>query len=85
MSETETATEAPKRGRPRPQDAVERDEKVYTFVTDEPVTVRDIVAESGLERSHVYLSLIRLREQRRVDRVKNDSTGATTRFWQRTG
>jgi predicted Rossmann fold nucleotide-binding protein DprA/Smf involved in DNA uptake len=72
------------RGRPRPDDVVARDEAVFEYVTSEPISTQDIAEATEIQRSHVYLSLYRLRDTGRVQRVPNESGTGFTRFWVRT-
>lgn len=79
MSDTET-----KRGRPRPQDVVERDEAVMTAVkaSAEGSTKEELAESTGLEPSAVYLSLFRLRKDGRIERAEANGDGnGRTRRW----
>ena len=56
-----TPTEAPRRGRPRPDATLERDAKVLASITASgPVTRAQIAENTGLKGNEVYLSLYRL-------------------------
>jgi site-specific DNA-cytosine methylase len=73
-----TATEAPaeastaKRGRPRPQDTKERDEKVFLAVagSERRVTREEVAQGVGITGSEAYLSLYRLNKALRVERTR---------------
>lgn len=64
----ETAT--PTRGRPRPAETIERDEKVFAAL-HEPRTLAQLAESTGLEKKQVYLSLYRLKRDRRAERSRN--------------
>lgn len=59
------STEAATRGRPRPNETVERDEQVFAALT-EPKTRETLATELSLESKRVYLSLYRLRRDGRI-------------------
>lgn len=67
-----------RRGRPRPQNTIERDETVYRVLRefDGPVTRNQLAEKLSMQSSHVYLSLIRLRRDGHVQR------GATNGTWE---
>lgn len=67
------AAEAPKsgRGRPRPDTTRQRDETVFAVVTAEPATKVELAEKLGMESSLVYLSLLRLRRDGRVQNLRN--------------
>jgi predicted transcriptional regulator len=58
---TETATPT-RRGRPRPDDTIERDNQVLKALqsSDKPLTRNELAAQLGLDGKIVYLSLYRL-------------------------
>lgn len=59
---TEEQGETTGRGRPRPNETIERDEKVRAFLGESgPNTRKGIVEGTGLAGNEVYLSLYRLR------------------------
>ena len=60
-----------KRGRPRSQAVVERDERIFQAVagSDRPVTKYEIEAGTGVSAAHVYMSLRRLNLANRLRRV----------------
>lgn len=72
FSHTEAPASKPKRGRPRPTEVVDRDEKVLTHVTGEGITRDDVAAQSGLPAVRVYQSLVRLMRAGRIVRVRAD-------------
>lgn len=52
----------PKRGRPRPQETIERDALVHQLLIRQGRLTRNMIVEqTGLPESQVYLSLSRLR------------------------
>lgn len=79
MTEPE-APEAPtRRGRPRPQETLDRDEQVFKQVEMAPEgTTRDAVAAAlGIGANQVYLSFYRLKRDGRIQRV----AGASRHTW----
>lgn len=72
------STEKTRRGRPRPQATIDRDNSVYDVLT-RPMTRADLVTATGLKDSEVYLSLHRLRVSGRVAR----GSGGNARIWSR--
>ena len=83
-TETTEATEPRKRGRPRPDDVIARDEALLTVIDGE-MTTQEIAEAAGVTKNLAYLSLYRLRRDGKVARVQNEATGAAMRHWQRTG
>ena len=81
---TEAATlDAPARlgrGRPRPQETLDRDEKVFVAII-EPKTRREIAAETGIDVKLVYLSLCRLRRAGRIDHVREHIRADNAHKW----
>lgn len=72
-------TETPRRrGRPRAPETIERDARVLAALTDGPMTKEQLVESLQLRAELVYLSLWRLKRQRRVDRT---SDGTTRHTW----
>jgi CRP-like cAMP-binding protein len=69
--ESTQAPEAPRRGRPRPDTTIQRDEQVRTAIGAEGKTREDLATETGLTKSEVYLSLHRLRKQGLVERTRD--------------
>lgn len=82
MSETvetvEDAEQGAKRGRPRPEEVVQRDEQVYEAVVGS-LTRKQVAEATGIKESHVYLSLLRLRN---AGRLQHERTG-TGHTWSR--
>lgn len=76
----EATEEAPKRGRgrPRPQEVIDRDEVVFAALT-EPLAKSEIVEKTGLEPNEVYLSLWRLHKAERIQL----GDGERPRVWAR--
>lgn len=72
--------ESPRRGRPRPSNTVERDERIYEMLTS-PMSKTALVTASGAKPSEVYLSLWRLTRDGRVERTRLDGK----HVWQRVG
>jgi predicted ArsR family transcriptional regulator len=63
------STDRPRRGRPRPAEAIERDERIKTLLTEEGPQTRNRIAEVlGTTYSLTYLALDRLRQQGAVKR-----------------
>lgn len=52
-----------RRGRPRPQETIERDELVLSLIVNQPLSRNQIVTLTGVGPSRVWLSLNRLREK----------------------
>lgn len=75
------AAEAPanRRGRPRPDVTIQRDEQVFELLA-EPLTRGQLVERTGLKPTQVYLALYRLRK---ADRVQKSRSGAN-HVWSRT-
>lgn len=64
-----TDTDRPRRGRPRPADSIERDDRILGFLTEAGPQTRNQIAEMlGVSRSLTYLALDRLRQQGTVKR-----------------
>ncbi len=71
-----------RRGRPRPQNTIERDESVYRLLhTKGPLTRTQVAEELGCKPSVAYMSLFRLRRDGQVQRAAG-STDARTRTWE---
>jgi len=72
-AQTAEGTEAAgRRGRPRPDVVVQRDEQVYESVVaaGQPVTRKQVAETSGIKESLAYLSLLRLRTSGRLVHVR---------------
>lgn len=74
----ETQTEYQGRGRPRPEEAIQRDESVLELLKSGPLTRNQLRDATGLAPTIVYLSLSRLRRQ---GRVKLCQGAAGNRVW----
>ena len=79
MTETEVSTH---RGRPRPQETLERDEQVYQLLTRGPLTKSDIAEKLGIEQKQVYLSLFRLRRDNHVRRSAGGTEDSKSHTWE---
>lgn len=66
-------SEGRRRGRPRPDATLKRDEHVYEVLTS-PMTKNTVAEVAGISRSEAYLSLWRLRYNKRVRSIRNGST-----------
>src|SRR5690606_11902663 len=71
-AETKQPAETVRRGRPRPDEVVQRDEKVFEALTA-PMTRKQVAESTGITESHAYLSLLRLRNS---GRITHERTGA---------
>jgi site-specific DNA-cytosine methylase/predicted transcriptional regulator len=72
-SEAGAPVEAPasnRRGRPRPEETIERDEVVLKVLEREPSTKVKIAEETGRRESEVYLSLHRLQKAGLIQRAR---------------
>lgn len=70
--DTMTIENASRRGRPRSQDTIARDEQIFDAL-EMPKTRTELVTELGLESSKVFLSLFRLRNADRITRRRDGS------------
>ena len=61
-----------RRGRPRPQETIERDDKVVASLQDSPKTTGELAEELGVEKGIAYLSIYRLRREGRVQKQTSD-------------
>jgi site-specific DNA-cytosine methylase len=72
-----------RRGRPRPDDVIKRDEQIFNALTDEGMTRPEVAAAvPDVEESLIYISLYRLRRDGRADRVHVAGRG---HVWKRVG
>lgn len=92
---TDTMTEAtaetqerPRRGRPRPEETIERDTRALELIrTGGGTTTRNKLQEAlggeaaGVKLSQAYLTLWRLRQQGKLERVRE----GTEHVWRLTG
>lgn len=77
-----TATSGGRRGRPRSQTAMDRDQRVFDALADgQQKTRNEIAAEVGFTGGLTYLSLYRLKRDNLVIRVAD---GTTRRAWRQT-
>jgi hypothetical protein len=67
-----------RRGRPRPDTTVQRDEQVLAQIT-EPRTRGQLAELTGLETKAVYLSLHRLQRDGRITRTRSGADHVWTR------
>lgn len=69
--EAPQATEPPtmRRGRPRSEETIQRDETVLRTLTEHARTKEQLAQDLGLKDTHVYLSLWRLRRDGKVEKV----------------
>lgn len=65
---------AARRGRPRAQETINRDDAVLRALGDGPLTKEALVQKLGLKDTHVYLSLWRLRRDGKVEKVSDPDT-----------
>lgn len=64
-----TEREKAPRGRPRPADAIERDDKILKLLSEQGPQTRNAIADHlGISFSLTYLALDRLRRSRHVKR-----------------
>lgn len=63
-----------RRGRPRAQETINRDDAVLKALGDGPLTKEQLVQKLGLKDTHVYLSLWRLRRDGKVAKVSDPET-----------
>jgi hypothetical protein len=81
MTEPTPVAAAPRRGRPRPESTLKRDEQVFALVNGD-VTRKQIAAQlADTKESQVYLSLLRLRAAGRVEHVRENGV----HVWRRAG
>jgi len=73
---TDTTTEA-KRGRPRPQDVIDRDDVVLKAIAKDGSTNAELAEATGLAKNEVYLSVFRLRRDGKI--VASEADGEKTR------
>ena len=78
----ETAESGGRRGRPRSQEAMDRDQRVFDALGNGQQKTRNEIAEEvGFDGGLTYLSLYRLKHSGHVVRV---SDGTTRRAWRQT-
>lgn len=77
------ATTTERRGRPRPQATVERDERVYQLLRAEGRLTREQIAEKlSITPSIAYMSLFRLKRDGYAQRVANVGEDAKSHAWE---
>lgn len=86
VAETETETAAPKtgRGRPRPENTVQRDEAVLAKLREagaEGMTRDQLAEKLAVQSSHAYLSLFRLHRDGLVRRSAGGAVGTSHRWF----
>jgi predicted transcriptional regulator len=80
---TEGTAEDGSRGRPRPQDTIERDDRVHALLVERgPLTRTDIATEMGITPSLAYMSLFRLTRDGRVRRASNAEGEGKSHTWE---
>lgn len=69
---TEPQAETARRGRPRPQETIDRDAAVLAHVPADgtSVTRRQLAEATGMPENAVYLSLFRLHRDGEIERVR---------------
>jgi DNA-binding transcriptional regulator GbsR (MarR family) len=71
----------PKRGRPRPQETIDRDEQIWRLLEEgKPLTRGEIMEKTGLSPVQIYLSLNRLRS---IGKATYVGGHRTKKFWAR--
>ena len=75
---TVTAPQRPPRGRPRPAETIERDNKILALLKANPegMARNEIAKEMGLNKSVTYLSLDRLRRQGLAEKISPEGSQA---------
>ncbi|MGY5634168.1 helix-turn-helix domain-containing protein [Streptomyces sp. UC1A3] len=68
----------PQRGRPRPQETIERDAAILRLLKENPdgMARNDIAEAMGLNKSRTYLSLDRLRRDGLAKMVRSETSQA---------
>jgi predicted ArsR family transcriptional regulator len=67
VKERDMSTTKRPRGRPRPQETIDRDNAVLAYLTEHGPQTRNALADAlGQEKSRIWLSLDRLRRDGRV-------------------
>lgn len=68
----ETESEPRRRGRPRPQETIDRDEKILAELAEGQATRNALAKRLELDNTATYLALDRLRKQGRVRKCAGD-------------
>lgn len=63
---TEAAEDTRRRGRPRPQETLERDDRALASLREGAKTTEELAAALGVEKSIAYLSVYRLKRDGRI-------------------
>lgn len=82
VATTEAPTEAPtdgRKGRPRPVETVERDQRVFDALASGGLSREALTERTGLTSNLVYLSLWRLKRDSRVEPIRHEGA----QLWQR--
>lgn len=64
-----------RRGRPRPQETLERDNQVKTQLASGPKTTQELAEALGIETGIAYLCIYRLKRAGEVEKVQAESGG----------
>lgn len=75
--ETQEATESEaktRRGRPRPQEVMQRDERVRELLASGPKTRNELATALSVDPNTAYLSIFRLRRAGQVEKVRVEYT-----------
>jgi predicted Rossmann fold nucleotide-binding protein DprA/Smf involved in DNA uptake len=59
-----------RRGRPRPEATIERDQQVYAALEAGPKTKKELAEATALPANQVYLSIYRLRKSNQIKKVE---------------
>jgi predicted ArsR family transcriptional regulator len=81
-AEGAAAEESGRRGRPRPQDTIDRDEQVYQLLTKGALSRVEIAEKLGIEPKAAYLSLFRLKRDGYVKRTQGAKGDAKSNTWE---
>lgn len=69
------------RGRPRPQETIDRDARILAYLKEHGATTRNALADAlGEDRSKTWLSLDRLRQAGEV-RICTSAAGGSDMLW----
>lgn len=72
-----------KRGRPRPQDTMDRDEKIYQLLAQSgPLSKEEVATRLGFANNLVYMSLYRLQRDNYVRRVTAANGTKRSNTWE---
>lgn len=79
VATTEAPPEDGRKGRPRPTETVERDQKIFDALESGGLSRAAIAARTGIEANLVYLSLWRMKRDNRVEPIRHEGA----QLWQR--